>query len=174
MLEAAKKKEGKQDTAHITGQMDILSHKQSVTLAGSLLSSHSLQTKLLSALLHWSDFLPTRSRSVLRLGDSEASKHCSVLETLIFIYATIDFFSFSSLCCFPVCLWLRWVWIKWGHHPPLHHSCVQPLRLLFSPRGSIFIRGSLNSFCTHTNPLMHSDSCISFCTVVSSYCQTER
>lgn len=52
MLEAAKKKEGKQDTAHITGQMDILSHKQSVTLAGSLLSSHSLQTKLLSALLH--------------------------------------------------------------------------------------------------------------------------
>lgn len=46
------KKRGKQDTAHIMGQMDILSHKQSVKLAGSLLSSHSLQKKLLSTLLH--------------------------------------------------------------------------------------------------------------------------
>lgn len=51
MLEAAKKG-GKQDTAHIMGQMDILSHKQSVKLAGSLLSSRSLQKKLLSTLLH--------------------------------------------------------------------------------------------------------------------------
>lgn len=77
MLKAAKKqkktkkKRGEEDTAHIMGadgHFESYAILQSVPLAGSLHSSQSLQTKLLSALLYCSDFLLTRSRSVLRLS----------------------------------------------------------------------------------------------------------
>lgn len=72
MLKTAKKRERKKkkDTAHIMGadgHFESYAILQSVPLASSLHSSHSLQTKLLSTLLHCGDFVLTRSRSFFTL-----------------------------------------------------------------------------------------------------------
>lgn len=56
------------------GHFESYAILQSVPLASSLHSSHSLQTKLLSTLLHCSDFVLTRSTSFPTLRESEASK----------------------------------------------------------------------------------------------------
>lgn len=67
----------KKDTAHIMGadgHFESYAILQSVPLASSLPSNHSLQTKLLSTLLHCSDFLLTWSRSSLRPKEGEAEK----------------------------------------------------------------------------------------------------
>ena len=77
MLKTAKKEREKRDSAHIMGadgHFESYAIVQSVPLASSLHSSHSLQTKMLSTLLHCSDFLLTRSRSFLRLREGETSK----------------------------------------------------------------------------------------------------
>lgn len=70
----------KRDTAHIMGadgHFESYAILQSVPLASSLPSNHSPQTKLLSTLLHCSDFLLTRSRSFLSVKEGEASKNYS-------------------------------------------------------------------------------------------------
>lgn len=72
-----KNKRGGGETAHIMGadgHFESYAILQSVPLAGSVHSSHSPQTKLLSASLHCSDFPLTRSRSFLTLREGEASK----------------------------------------------------------------------------------------------------
>lgn len=162
------KKEGKQDTAHITGQMDILSHKQSVTLAGSLLSSHSLQTKLLSALLHWSAFLPTRADLFSDLGTVKLQSTAACWKHLFLFTPLLIRPCGVSLCVSD----FAESGLSGGTTP---HSITRVCSLyVFCSHHEDLSSYAAHSFCTHTNLLMHSDSCISFCTVVSSYCQTER
>lgn len=62
-----RRKKKKKDTARIMGadgHFESYAVLQSVPLASSLHSSHSLQTKLLSTLLHCSDFLTNEEQII--------------------------------------------------------------------------------------------------------------